>query len=125
METSEMVGELILDELINSVAFSNAPRREANRQGISQPVRPAVSQTVSRASRQADRNTQFGFFFQWQTRLQAVGRTTIGTTRSGRVVKQPTAEPQSSDRGTGADSRHAELQNRSRLHFMPWGMLRE
>ena len=30
---------------------------------ISQSVRPAVSQTVIRSSRQADRNTQFGPFF--------------------------------------------------------------
>ena len=54
----------------NSVAFGSAPRREADSQPISQLVRQAVSQTVGRASRQADRNTQFGFF-QWQTRLQA------------------------------------------------------
>ena len=35
--------------------------------------RTVSQQSVSRASRQADRNTQFGFF-QWQTRLQAVGK---------------------------------------------------
>ena len=58
----------------NSIAFGSAPRREADSQRISQLVRPAVGQAASRASRQADRNTQFGFFFQWQTRLQAVGR---------------------------------------------------
>ena len=47
----------------NSIAFGSAPRREAGSQPISQSVRQAVSQTVSWASRQADRNTQFGFFF--------------------------------------------------------------
>ena len=47
-----------------SIAFGGAPRREADSQRISQLVRPAVRQTVSRASRQAGRNTQFGFFFQ-------------------------------------------------------------
>ena len=47
----------------NSIAFGSAPLREADSQPISQVVRPAVSQTVIRASRQADRNTQFGFFF--------------------------------------------------------------
>ena len=55
-----------------SIAFGSAPQREVDSQPISQLVRQAVSQAVSRASRQADRNTQFGFF-QWQTRLQAVG----------------------------------------------------
>ena len=47
----------------NSIAFGSAPRREADSQPISQLVRPADIQTVIRASRQADRNTQFGFSF--------------------------------------------------------------
>ena len=57
----------------NSIAFGSAPRREADSQPISQFVRQAVSQTLSRASRQADRNTQLGFFFSVATRLEAVG----------------------------------------------------
>ena len=48
--------------LKNSIAFGKAPRREAN----SQPVKQASSQSGNRlgkqASRQAGRNTQFGFF---------------------------------------------------------------
>ena len=46
----------------NSIAFGSAPRREADSQPIIQLVSQAVSQTVIRASRQADRNTQFRFF---------------------------------------------------------------
>ena len=49
-------------KLRNSIAFGSAPPREADSQPISQLARPAVSQTVIRASRQAHRNTQFGFF---------------------------------------------------------------
>ena len=41
----------------------SAPRREADSQPISQLIRQAVSRTVSRVSRHAHRNTQFGFFF--------------------------------------------------------------
>ena len=47
----------------NSIAFGSAPQREAGSRPISQLVRQAVSETVSRASRQADRNTQFRFLF--------------------------------------------------------------
>ena len=43
---------------LNSIAFSNAPRRDADSQPISQLVRQAVSQAISRASRQANRQTQ-------------------------------------------------------------------
>ena len=75
----------------NSIAFSIAPQREADSQPISQLVRQAVSQTVSWASRQADRNTQFGFF-QWQTRLQEVGRATTVRTSNGRMVLQPSTD---------------------------------
>ena len=60
--------------MVNFIAFGSAPRREADSQPISQLLRQAVSQTVRQASRQAARYTQFGFF-QWQTWLQAVGRT--------------------------------------------------
>ena len=42
---------------LNSIAFGSAPQREADSQPIGQLVKQAVSQTVSRASRQADRNT--------------------------------------------------------------------
>ena len=44
--------------LCNSIAFDSAPGREADSQPISQLVRPAVSQAVSWASRQADRQTE-------------------------------------------------------------------
>ena len=74
-----------------SIAFGGAPQREADSQPISQLVRQAVSQTVSRASRLADRNTQFGFF-RWQTRLQAVGRAVTVITTSGRMVMHPTTD---------------------------------
>ena len=75
----------------NSIAFSSAPRREADSQLISQPVGPAVSQTFSRASSQADRNTQFGFC-QWQTSIQAVGRAATVRTSNGQMVMQPTTD---------------------------------
>ena len=71
----------------NSIAFGRAPQREAD----SQLVRQAVSQTVSRASRQADRNTQLGFF-QWQTRLKAVGRSDSVRTSNGQTEMQPTTD---------------------------------
>ena len=74
----------------NSIAFGSAPQREADSQPISRLVRPAVSQTVGRASRQADRNTQFGFF-QWQARLQAMGMTGGCGAGGGPVAMQPTA----------------------------------
>ena len=74
----------------NSIAFRSAPRREADSQPISQLVRQAVSQTVSRASRQAERNTQFGVF-QWQTWLQAVGRTYSVQNDNSPTVMHPTA----------------------------------
>ena len=75
----------------NSIAFGSAPRREAESQPISHLVRQAVSQvsqTSSRASRQADGNTQFGLS-RWQTRQQAVGRAVPVRTSSGRMVMHP------------------------------------
>ena len=70
----------------NSIAFGNAPRREAESQPIPHLVRQAVSQTVGQASTQADRDTQFGFF-QWQA-----GRAAAVRTSNGRMVMQPTAD---------------------------------
>ena len=63
----------------NSIAFGSAPGREAD------------SQPISQASRQADRNTQFGFF-RWQTRLQALGRADAARSSNGPTVMHSTAE---------------------------------
>ena len=79
-----------LPDQANSIAFGSAPRREADIQPISQFVRQAVTQIVSRASSQASQG-KFGFF-QWQTQLQAVGRTPTVRTSNGRMVMQPTAD---------------------------------
>ena len=43
------------------------------------------------AGGQKHRNTQFGFF-QWQTRLQAVGRALTARTRNGRMAMQLTKD---------------------------------
>ena len=54
-------------------------------------LRQAVSQTVSRASRQAERKAQYGFF-QWQTWLQAVGTASDVTSSNGRTVMHLTVD---------------------------------
>ena len=48
----------------NSITFGSAPRREADNKPISQLVKQAISQTVSRASMQADTHS-LGFFRFW------------------------------------------------------------
>ena len=88
----------------NFIAFGSAPRKEADSQPISQLVRHAVSETVSRASRQADRNTQFGFF-RWQTRLQAVGRAAPVRTSNGRRVMHPVSSAQSTPCSNPSDNK--------------------
>ena len=53
----------------NSIAFGSAPRREADRQPISQLARPAVSQVRQKHT--------VWVFCQWQTGVQAVERTNV------------------------------------------------
>ena len=59
--------------IANSIAFGSAPRREA----VRQLDRPAVSQKHT-----------LWVFCQWQTRVQAVGRTTGLRIGSGRMAMQ-------------------------------------
>ena len=59
--------------IANSIAFGSAPRRET----VSQLDRPAVSQKHT-----------LWVFCQWQTRVQAVGRTTGLRIGSGRMAMQ-------------------------------------
>ena len=96
----------------NSIAFGSAPQREAegpDSQRISQLVRPAVSQTVYRASKQADRNTQFGFFFSGRLGFKQLGEHLLQNAQrsSGKAAHRKLAgrrfEPQSADRGAGAN----------------------
>ena len=118
---------------INSIAFGSALRREAegpDSQRISQLVRPAVSQTVWRASRQADRNTQFGFFFSGRLGFKQLGEHLLQNAQwpSGKAAdRQPAGrwfEPWSAGRGAGADvsqpagNRTADLSGCGRLHYL-------
>ena len=52
----------------------------------------SANQSVRQASSQSDKNTHFGFFYQWQTRVQAVGRTTGLRTGSGQMVMHAAAD---------------------------------
>ena len=74
-----------------SLLSKQLARQPIGQEGGRQSVRQAGRQTVGWASRQTNRNTQFGFS-QWQTRLQAVGRTSAVTTSCGRMVMQPATD---------------------------------
>ena len=71
----------------NSIAFGSAPRREADSQPISQLDRQAVSQTERHTLGVRQKHTLW-VLCQWQTRVQAVGRTTGLRIGSGRMVMQ-------------------------------------
>ena len=68
-----------------------------------------MSQTINRASRQADGNTQFGFFFSASLgfRLLGEGQLRIAQWSSGKTVKctflSRRFEPQSAEHGAGAN----------------------
>ena len=70
-----------------SIAFSDAPGREADSQPICQSVRQAVSQAVGQASRQADRQaeTHSLAFFQLRTTSKNSGES--GSNRSNRRLR--------------------------------------
>ena len=98
------------------------------RQYISKRGRQSANQSVSQASRQSDRNTQFRFFSSGRLGFKQLGEQLLQNAQrsSGKVANRRRVrrrfEPQSADRDAGADGGHAgnqtaDLQACSRLHY--------